>query len=604
MLQNGWAGTIGFAEGALAWGKHLPRVGLYNAASWGMIAPPLAAGDRTGGVDDARIQRTGVRPVHRFLLVEDDPNDTELIRRALESQWPDCELARVDSRSAYEKALSEKRFDLVLCDYCLPGFGGMEALAHARQHFPDLPLIFVSGGIGEEIAIEGLKAGATDYVLKDHLNRLGPAVKRALKERTERARRTRAEARMVRFQNRLVEANQNLTRRNREIQSFYHTLSHELKTPLTAAREFISIVLDGLAGPLQPKQREYLTTAQASCEQLRLCIDDLLDATRLETGKMGLDFKLMSIGALVREAVKLIERKAQAKGIQMELAIQPHLAPVALDEHRSTQVITNLLNNAIKYTPPQGLIRVEVKEPSGQPELVEVSVSDTGCGIAVEEQQRIFDRLYQVRHGDAATEQGIGLGLYLCRELARLHGGSIRVRSAPGQGSTFTVTLPRTQHSRHGNVLVIDDDPDLLEMMELLLAAEQYDVRTARDGEEGLRLMRRQPADIVILDLQMPRLNGPETLKEIRRVWGPMPVILHTAFADDDLMKQALAFSPFTLLTKPSSTEQILHTVRKSYRSTDTAVWKREAFEPRKEEAAAVPAPGAGEEHEREHRAD
>src|SRR5438270_25709 len=93
----------------------------------------------------------------RFLLLEDDPNDTELIRRALESQWPDCELARVDTRSAYEKALSEKKFDLVLCDYCLPGFGGLEALAHAREHFPDLPVIFVSGGIGEEIAIEGLK---------------------------------------------------------------------------------------------------------------------------------------------------------------------------------------------------------------------------------------------------------------------------------------------------------------------------------------------------------------------------------------------------------------------------------------------------------------
>lgn len=518
----------------------------------------------------------GAKAAPRFLLIEDCANDAELIRRALDQQWPGCEVVCVESRPDFEEILSRGRFDLVLCDYCLPGFGGMEALAYTREHCPDLPLIFVSGGIGEEIAIEGLKAGATDYVLKDHLNRLSPAVKRALKERTERMRRKRAEARMVRFQNRLVEANRDLLRRNQEIQSFYHTLSHELKTPLTAAREFISIVLDGLAGPLEPKQRDYLNTAQSSCHQLQACIDDLLDATRLETGKMALEFEPVLIGELVRQAARFIERKVEAKGIRLELDLQPDIPPMSVDEHRIMQVITNLLNNAIKNTPANGLICVTVKETISEPDLVEVSVSDTGCGIAPEEQERIFDRLYQVRHGDAATEQGIGLGLYLCRELARLHGGSIRVKSATGKGSTFTVTLPRARRPHHGNVLVIDDDPDLLEMIELLLVSEQYEVRTARDGEEGLRLMQRQATDLVILDLQMPRLNGPQTLRAIRQSWGTMPVILHTAFAEGDLMKEALAYSPFTLLAKPSSTDQILHTVRKSCRSNDTEIWKRD----------------------------
>jgi signal transduction histidine kinase/AmiR/NasT family two-component response regulator len=516
-----------------------------------------------------------MRVAPRFLLLEDDPNDTELIRRALKIQWPDCELVHSATEDSYERALKAAKFDLVLCDYCLPGFGGLEALELVRERQADVPLIFVSGGIGEEIAIAGLKAGATDYVLKDHLNRLVPAVRRALKERAERLRRKRAEARTVRFQNRLVEANRDLMRRNQEIQSFYHTLSHELKTPLTAAREFVSIVLEGLAGPLAAKQREYLTTAQASCEQLRLCIDDLLDSTRLETGKMALEFKMVSIGALARETVRVIERQAHAKGIRLRMEIQVNLAPMAVDEHRITQVILNLLNNAIKYTPANGVIRLEVREACAQPEVIEIAVSDTGCGIPKEEHLRIFDRLYQVHHGDAASEQGIGLGLYLCRELARLHGGSIRVDSEVSKGSTFTVSLPRTHRLRHGNVLVIDDDADLLEMIELLLASEQYDVHTAHDGEEGLRLMRKQPADLIILDLQMPRLSGPETLKQIRHQWGAVPVILHTAFADGELMKEALAYSPFTLLTKPSTTEQILHTVRKSYRSTDTAIWKR-----------------------------
>ena len=167
---------------------------------------------------------------------------------------------------------------------------------------------------------------------------------------------------MLRFQNRLMDANRDLMRRNQEIQSFYHTLSHELKTPLTAAREFIAILLDGLAGPLAAKQRDYLGIAHSSCEQMRLCLDDLLDATRLETGKMTLEFKATSIAALAREAVRTTELRARAKGIALELEMQPDLPAIEVDEHRITQVISNLLNNAVKYTPAGGRICVQVSE--------------------------------------------------------------------------------------------------------------------------------------------------------------------------------------------------------------------------------------------------
>src|SRR2546423_3863219 len=209
-----------------------------------------------------------MRSAHRFLLLEDDTNDAELIRRALTAEWPYCQLLLVQTGEDFEVALSEAKFDLVLCDYCLPGYGGLEALGFAREHLPDVALIFVSGGIGEEIAIESLKAGATDYVFKDHLARLIPAVKRALKERAESARRRRAEARMLRFQNRLMDANGDLMRRNQEIQNFYHTLSHELKTPLTAAREFISIVLDGLAGPFRREKKGDPAISHPSVEKV------------------------------------------------------------------------------------------------------------------------------------------------------------------------------------------------------------------------------------------------------------------------------------------------------------------------------------------------
>src|SRR5207302_6075249 len=161
----------------------------------------------------------------------------------------------------------------------------------------------------------------------------------------------------------------------------------------------------------------------------------------------------------------------------------------------------------------------------GLGELLQVSVSDTGCGIPAEEHDRIFDRLDQIKAGDATTEQGVGLGLYLCRELVQLHGGNIWVESEAGQGSTFSFVLPKTQHLLRANVLVIDDDPDMLEMLRHLLIAEQYNVRIARDGHEGLTEIRRQTPDLVLLDLAMPEMNGAATLKEIRNEWGQIPVI-------------------------------------------------------------------------------
>src|SRR5207302_6496915 len=137
--------------------------------------------------------------------------------------------------------------------------------------------------------------------------------------------------------------------------------------------------------------------------------------------------------------------------------------------------------NAIKYTPAGGQILVRAGEAPGRSELLQVSVSDTGSGIAKEDQERIFERLFQIKAGDATTEQGVGLGLYLCRELVQLHGGNIWVESEPGKGTTFFFVLPKSQQLLRSNVLIIDDDPDLLDILRQILAAEQYNVRIARD---------------------------------------------------------------------------------------------------------------------------
>jgi len=374
--------------------------------------------------------------------------------------------------------------------------------------------------------------------------------------------RKRAEEEMRRIQSQLERTNSDLRRKNDEVQSFYHTLSHELKTPLTSAREFIAIVLDGLAGGLNDTQKEYLRISLESCNQLRVCINDLLDATRLETGKLRIDLKPVSLGALAQRVVTALRPAAQGKRIDLNCEVAADLPAINLDENRITQVITNLLNNALKFTDAGGRVTLSVGLAADEPGSLEVSVRDTGRGIPDAQLDRIFDRLYQIKSGDAATEHGVGLGLYICRELVRLHGGEISVESKVGAGSTFTFTLPRKAAVQRPSLLLVDDDAAMRDILSRVLERADFEVATAEDGRAALRQIERQIPDVVLMDLEMPGMDGPTTLREIRKHWKSLPVILHTGHVDGPLLNRALEWSPFTVLAKPCPMDQLVQTVR------------------------------------------
>jgi PAS domain S-box-containing protein len=535
----------------------------------------------------------------RLLLLEDDPTDALVLRRSLSAQRFDCELIRTSDKESFVEALNEGGYDLILSDYFIPGFDGLAALAMARERCPEIPFIFVSGAIGDEIAVESLRAGATDYVLKDRPARLVPAIQQALAGAEERTRRKaieeqherlvnsvdgivweadlpslrftfvsrqaerilgyparcwledpgfwqkhihpedsaravslcvgvsaqekykhfeyrmlaangrvvwlrhivslrleagqgpgisgimvditerkQAEDKIRRIQAELTESNRDLLAKNQEIQNFYHTLSHELKTPLTSAREFISIVMDGVAGGVNETQWEYLGIAKDSCDHMRICIDDLMDATRLETGKMTLELKAATLGPLLQRVITSMVPIAAEKEIALKLELEPELLELPMDENRIAQVLTNLLNNAIKFTPTGGEIMVRAATCAPSPNFVQVSVSDTGRGIAPEDQLRVFDRLYQVKAGDATTKQGVGLGLYLCRELVQLHGGTIWVESRVGEGSTFHFVLPARQRQLRSDLVFFERDTDKPLMRQGLLGTDRCQMRT------------------------------------------------------------------------------------------------------------------------------
>jgi len=188
-----------------------------------------------------------------------------------------------------------------------------------------------------------------------------------------------------------------------------------------------------------------LGIAKESCDQLRLYINDMLDVTRLETGKLSLDFQSGPLAPQVEAVVKMLTPAAMGKGISLSCDSQPDLPAVSFDKYRIVELLTNLITNAIKFTPAGGQIRVSVSEAAADPECLQVAVRDTGRGIPKDQLDLIFSRLYQAHRNDAMAESrsGLGLGLYICQELVQLHGGRISVESELGQGSTFTFTIPK-----------------------------------------------------------------------------------------------------------------------------------------------------------------
>ncbi len=375
--------------------------------------------------------------------------------------------------------------------------------------------------------------------------------------------RKRAEKQMRGIQAQLEQTNRDLMKRSEEIQYFYHTLSHELKTPLTSAREFVSIVIDGLAGELNSTQLNYLRMAKESCTDLAVYINDLLDATRLDTGKLHIELKAVSLAAIIQRALAIMEPVAAGKKIRLSAELNTHLMHVMVDESRIMQILTNLLNNALKFTFEGGEIIVKLGEDPKNSECVQISVTDTGCGIPKDQIDNLFHRFYQIKKGDATPEKGVGLGLYLCREMVLLHGGNIWVESAFGSGSTFSFTIPKQAATRSAHVLIVDDDRNVRETLRLLLASNGFDVVTVAGGNEALQQIGQKTPDVVVLDLMMGGLDGPSTLKEIRKNLGPIPVIVHTGYPDSDFMQRAVESSPFTLLPKPCPPKRFVETVQR-----------------------------------------
>jgi PAS domain S-box-containing protein len=224
-------------------------------------------------------------------------------------------------------------------------------------------------------------------------------------------------------------------------EEFLSHVSHELRSPLTAIKQFTSILLGGLAGELNPEQRAYQHIVLKNIGQLQSMIDDLLEVTRLETGKLTIELGSVSVANAVADSVDTLRGTADAKGVTLSCRLPADLPSAHADQTRLRQVLIILLDNAIKFTPDGGAVTIQARLLQQDPRFLLLEVIDTGCGISPEISERIFERLYQVSERIQTSRKGLGLGLYICKELVTRQGGQIWVKRGPQKGTTFSFTL-------------------------------------------------------------------------------------------------------------------------------------------------------------------
>jgi CheY-like chemotaxis protein len=335
-------------------------------------------------------------------------------------------------------------------------------------------------------------------------------------------------------------------------------VSHELRTPLTSIRGFVTALLDGRAGALNDRQRRFLSISREQSDLLLSLINDLLDLTKIESGKLELSDNRITVAELADHAIAVIRPMAQDKEQHLSLEVAADLPPLWADENHILQVLQNLLSNAVKFTPQQGTIALRVTREGDE---ICFMVEDDGVGIPLEEQERIFEPFYQVENIQTRTAGGTGLGLPIVKRILEAQGGRVALESEPGVGSTFYAYIPiaRTPQSQvytqpsperhaaaqaatqtaiqpdaraparkaapsslgsaraHPLVLVVDDDLATRTFIQFILEEEGYDVLTASGGSEALTIAASEQPDIITLDILMPEIDGFHVLDELKK---------------------------------------------------------------------------------------
>jgi len=382
------------------------------------------------------MERTG-----NILVIDDDPEMGEACRQALEPHGFHVEVA-TDGGEGLRK-LKEGNFDLVLLDVMMPDVHGMETLERLREYDPDIVCIIITGYATVDLAVQAIKKGAYDFIAKPFdTDTLLLAVNQGLEKRrcSLEAKRLRELEERAR---RLAWEKEELERLERVKSQFTLLVVHELRAPVAAIQSYLKLILEGYVPP--ERQMEIIKRAeQRARDQLEL-ISDLLDLARLRDPEVRFPTAPTDVAEPLREVVEMMRTKAEEKHQTLTVNIAPDLPPVIANTDHIRQLWTNLISNAIKYTPNGGRIDVTLVRDGNQ---VRGAVRDTGIGIPAEHLDRIFDDFFRTDAAKKMAAHGTGLGLSIAKRIVENYGGNISVESIEGQGSTFTFSLPIAEENK------------------------------------------------------------------------------------------------------------------------------------------------------------
>ena len=568
----------------------------------------------------------------RLLLIEDSEDDALLLVRELCKGGYAPDFARVDTPQDLEAALDENTWDAVIADYNMPSFTGLDALRIIQAKGLDLPFILVSGVIGEEKAAQVMKAGAHDYIMKGNFLRLAPALERELRDAVVRRERRQALEALHRthaeLEQRVVErtaelqaahtklldsrraalnmmedavaarrlaeeANAELERTHEDLRQsklaaeaatraksqFLANMSHELRTPMTGVLGMLDLAL---AGNLEVEQREFIEMAQTSARSLVRIINDILDLTKIEMGKLSLEEKPFCLRKCLESTFNIFLPVARNKGLDLSLTVANDVPETLVgDQTRLSQVLTNLVGNAVKFT-ATGKVEIGVTaggSAAGGKRDVTFTVADSGIGIPDDKKDLLFRVFSQVDTSHSREYGGTGLGLAISKEIVERMGGRITFTSEAGKGSTFSCTIPlgvaaaeqdaifasgktattddvsRDQERTRPRLLIAEDDPIISQVLRAMLQRSNYDLDFVENGQKTVEMWERGEYDLILMDVQMPRLNGFEATAVIRekecRRGGHIPIIAMTAHALKEDEERCLAAGMDAYISKP-----------------------------------------------------
>ncbi len=518
-----------------------------------------------------------------ILVVDDEPDVEMLIRQRFRRQISAGEYVFAfahDGQEALEMIESQPDTDLVLSDINMPRMDGLTLLTHLREINPMIQVVMVSA-YGDMANIRtAMNRGAFDFVVKpidfqDLQITIAKTISHVLQLQSTREQLRRIDAMK---------------------DQFLANTSHELRTPL------LGII--GLAEAMQerlqyPENQDDIRMIISSGRRLSYLVDDILDFSRLRNADIELHLKPIHLRSMAEVVVKTMAPLTAGKLIELRNEIPEYLSAAHADENRLMQVLFNLMGNAVKFT-ASGRITLSAKETEG---MLEISVSDTGIGIASDKQAVIFQEFSQADTAETRNHGGSGLGLPISRKLVELHGGKIWVKSMPDEGAVFSFTLPLSEEkaSTQGligfsqglagfknlpelnpspttqvlpyassglaaaHILIVDDEPINQQVLKNHLASQEFRISQALNGPEALRILDNDPSiDLVLLDIMMPRMSGYEVCEKIRQkhLASELPVIMVTAKNQVQDLVQGLALGANDYIAKPFSREELLARIR------------------------------------------